>query len=436
MDKEEKIINILCYLFILHPLFWLIGIDQLVWLTFPIFLFLYAILNGIKLRFPFILVLFLIVHILSGFSIPFESHAWFYLPLYFYKLLAILCALITFLFIYNLGNNILLFEKIMKFVIFSIAISVLTSLLITFVFKKIFIFLAPLKYILPKFLLSRGIIQEMLTKSLCEYGIFFDKKICRISGFFYYPNTLADAILVGVAFVLYFMNYRRIYIFIFLLFICGLIFTTSRAGITSFLIAFWIYIIFRIFKNFYISLLFIFFSLLIFYLCFLTSLSFNSYISNKFKIVKEKVLGARTIKGRENIYEKTWRYIKKRPLLGWGTNRRFYEFETLNIKIRHPYLGSHSGYLSILFRTGIIGLSVFVLFLIKLGMIISKKLLYEQNEKVYRLSCALLFGYIALSLHLLFLDNMHDFVLLNLNWTLWGLIAALENIEVKCNYIK
>ncbi len=427
--KGDKIIKIVCYLFLLHPLFWLLGIDQIVWVTIPLMLFIYSFLNHIKLHFPFILTIFLIVHILSGFSIPFEVHPWFYLPLYFYKLLAITCAILTFLFVYNLVNNILLIEKIMKFIIFSVTISVLISLLVTFVFKKTFVFLAPLKYILPTFLLNRGIIQEMLTKSLCNYGIFFGKKICRISGFFYYPNTLADAILVGLAFVFYFMSHKRVYMFVFFLFVCSLTFTTSRAGITSFLVAFLIYLIVVFFRNFYFSLSFTFLSVLIFFLSFFASFSFNSYVSNKFEIVKEKLLSARTIEGRENIYEKTWRYIKKKPLLGWGTNRRFYEFKTLNIKIKHPYLGTHSGYLSILFRTGIIGLFIFILFLIKLGIIISKKLIYEQNEKVYRLSCALLFGYIAICLHLLFLDNMHDFVLLNLNWTLWGLIAALENIK-------
>ncbi len=427
MEERNEIIKIICYLFLLHPVFWLLGIDQLVWLTVPIFLAIYTSLNNIKLKIPFILILFLIVNLLSGFAIPFEIHPWFYLPLYFYKLLAITSAIMTFTLICNLANEITLIECIMKFIVYSIFINTIVSMFFTIFLKKIITFKALLYYILPNFLLKRGIIQEMLNKSLCVYGEFLGKKICRLSGFFYYANTLADAIIMAGSFSVYFLKNRRFYILIFLFLVSGLILTTSRAGIASFLIGFLVYMSFMTFRNFYVSLSFIFSVILMFCFSFFAFPSFNSYVINKFESIKREVLEARTIKGRENIYEKTWRYIKKRPFLGWGTNRRFYEFETLNIK--HPYLGSHSGYLSILFRTGLIGFSIFILFLLKLGLILFKKLLYEKDEKIYYLSCALFFGYLSVALHLLFLDNMHDLVLLNLNWTLWGLIAALENIK-------
>jgi len=431
IDKRKKIIKIICYLFLLHPVFWLLGIDQIVWLTFPIILGIYAYFNNIKLKVPFILILFLIVNLLSGLAIPFEVHPWFYLPLFFYKLLAITSAIITFTLIYNLVNEISLMEKIMKFIIYNVFISVVVSMFFTTFLKKVIAFEAPLHYLLPGFLLKRGIVQGMLNKSLCVYGWFLGEKVCRLSGFFRYANTLADAIIVAAPFSIYFLKNKKSYVLIFLILVSGLILTTSRAGIASFLIGLLVYTTFVTFRNFYFSVSVILFVFLMFCFAFFAFPSFNSYVIHKFKKIKEEVLEARTIKGRESIYEKTWRYIEKRPFLGWGTNRRFYEFETLNIKIPHPYLGSHSGYLSILFRNGIIGLFIFILFLSKLGIIIVKKLLYEKDDRIYYLTCALLFGYLGLALHLLFLDNMHDFILLNLNWTLWGLIAALENIKTE-----
>ena len=62
--------------------------------------------------------------------------------------------------------------------------------------------------------------------------------------------------------------------------------------------------------------------------------------------------GSKTLSQRATIYQESINGITERPLLGWGTERDIPDF-------RHP-AGSHSTYLGILYKHGSLGLAVFI----------------------------------------------------------------------------
>jgi O-antigen ligase len=129
--------------------------------------------------------------------------------------------------------------------------------------------------------------------------------------------------------------------------------------------------------------------------------------------------------GRSMIYAKTFEYIKKRPLLGWGTYRQFPG------KPNWPYLGSHSSYFSILFRTGVLGLLIFFMFIFYVVSILFKCRRMESNLSNFKLSNFLL-GTMAMQIaHMGVLDVNDDVLVLDLVWIIWGLAPCLANILSK-----
>jgi len=421
---ERKFVIRIGLLFLLHPVFWILGLDQFIWLAILPLVYLHDLLHG-KInagwsRLPWF---FLIVMLISSIAIALEPEPYFYLPLFAYKFLSTLSAVILFTLITTRVRSFEDIELLAMFLAIGVSISAVLGLTARLIgFDKQFTLLS--YYILPGSLKSRGFFLDIFNRSLAGRTIIWGTEILRPFGLFKYANTLAGALVLTIPIQAYFATRKKrlFWVPILLISLLTLVLTTSRGGICAFCCGLLAAICIQ-FRRSPIAWIAGLIGIGVVALVFLGGFGTRDTIS-VFSRGLDQVGQVRTTVGREKIYDVSIAQIKERPLLGWGTNRKF---PHQRFRVRYPYAGTHSNYLSLMYKQGLVGLGLMLFFWGKLfvsGLRLSTPLV-DRGCRI--MGFALIFSLVGNLAHMAILDTMDDNYLFSLSWAVWALIPCAQN---------
>ncbi|MFC2171023.1 O-antigen ligase family protein [Acidobacteriota bacterium] len=348
-------------LYLLLPIWWAIGIEQIIW---PVGLVLIGLRVFSNLNFKIKLVpttkwlfWFIIVHLLSGLFIV-ESFRW----LTFARNLS--TYVLAFLLVLILTNRIKSHGEIdylLRRLIFVMTIASLVGLLGIFgIWRPNFQSL--LGSFLPDWIVKTTYGGAIAFKETGQEDWFAGLgKYYRVNSFFNFATMYASALAISVPIALYHINRSRglrakfFWFFSLIVMVSNLLFTTGRVAIISLGLGA-TYFLFRYSESkknvraltAVVAFLAVFASLVM-------SLREGNippsfYEENINRVVFSR--GQGSFVSRERVYRQTLKGVMERPVLGWGTERDF-------PKSRFP-AGSHSYYLGILYKQGFIGLLIFM----------------------------------------------------------------------------
>lgn len=328
--------------FIVYPLpaWWLLGLEQLLIFTFGLFALL-VFLNDRKQflkKHESIFVLFLLS--------TFVSALFVYHPSRLLEIGRSTIAFITLIFgsIY-IGTVIKTKGKkpILKIVFIIFIWSILTAL-ISFFLRDLTL-IAPVEVIIPSGLKDYSLVRDLYYKRLGDSYFSIFGPFWRPRGIYSYSTALAITLVVLIPmmhqFKLYVKSQKWINISI-LLGILVVFFTTTRIALIALFVVYFFYGIF-IYKRFRKYLLF-FTPLVLLAIIMLLDL-------RQLFIGFMEIRGAGSVSFRVSLYTITFEYFLERPFFGWGAQIPHEQF--------YAALGSHSGYLNILFCYGVIGFLLF-----------------------------------------------------------------------------
>ncbi len=339
----------------LFPLYWFIGIDQFVWPVLLLWVVIkIIILKKNKLSFPNLLlmfVLFIVFQIISSISALFseELYTWFA----FFRNLATFITGVFVLFI--VVNAVQEWEQVKRLIMTATSVFGLTALvgMLAIVGLLRFNFYSPASSIFPSWLMESSVGGRFSLRSLGISATLFSFKYYRLTTFFSFPTLYATTLLplIPLAFYTFKISkkrFQKILMVIAIIFMgINLLFTTSRAATAS-LIAGFVYMQVvvkkrRKFLRWSVVVSAVLVGLIIVVL--------NSALVDAFK----DLIAFRSTNTRFSLYLTTLNYWLELPIFGWATARRMEE-----TGIYLP-LGSHSYYLAILFRFGLLGSITFIL---------------------------------------------------------------------------
>lgn len=127
----------------------------------------------------------------------------------------------------------------------------------------------------------------------------------------------------------------------------------------------------------------------------------------------------RSLSTRSNIAYYSIISWLERPAFGWGTPR---DMSIYGFSPNYPRLGSHSQFLSVLYRHGIVGLFVFLALLAALWRRFGK---VPEGDWRARFRPYLYWAFTANVVHAVLIQLDIDFLFMFLVWQLWALIDAL-----------
>lgn len=443
--KFPDIVTYIGLIFLLLPLWWVLGIEQFILPVMVFILLLLKILymsftNQTEIKSPTIikvLIGFLFIYGISGFFIV-ESYRYL---LFFYQYINYISVSLLFFFIINQVS-----QKKDLIKISWIFFSVLTLSSIVGFFGIIGCFTpkfpALVKDLLPEFIRESDFLFSSLNKSIVkEDAQIWHFNYNRVSSFFMYASNYAQ-VLVAVIPITFFLFYyvktrgsklffKNILIFSIVLMICNLIFTAARTAIIGFLIGgfWWIFFWKKLHlksKNYF--MVFIIVILLLVFILIIILPYFNV-------IIYDARVGS--FRDRWIVYEKTFESLKDRIFLGWGVSRAFKDvYPEMGLVQRFPPLGSHGTYLGVLYKQGMIGLSVFFLFLWSIGRHIRQSYKAKNIEpELFNFIGFASWGFIATTIQGIFNMLDLDSFSFHITWLNWSLIIAASYM-VKQNILK
>lgn len=220
-------------------------------------------------------------------------------------------------------------------------------------------FLSAIGYILPDFIRNTDYGGAIAWRSTGVTSWFLNRTYFRVSSFFLYGTMFATALAIVLPLCTFKLTQSRTVInkfyfgFSILLLTINLIFTTGRIAMLSLLIGAIYYLAIesriRTLAKITIILGIILISTVLFITPQLASGTYETFIFAR---------GSGSYDSRSYVYLETIKGIFERPLLGWGTER--------NIPNSSYPAGSHSYYLGILYRHGVIGFVLFIGFLVSI----------------------------------------------------------------------
>jgi O-antigen ligase len=419
---QNFVVKVIGRIFYLHPIWWLIGCDQLIFPLTCTILLLFGYYHGyLKIRDNITLLLMLsaVFQIVPLINLYFEPHFNFYGKLFFYKTWLSFSGLFSCYLLINCIRNKSQIEYLFKAFIFCVFSSMIASIIGYFLYKGGWSnFQSLFGYVSPEFVKSYDIFKPYLVKEIISSSIFFSTEIIRTKGLYQYANLFSFALeqMMFISILLAVIKRKKRYwIFIFLCLVF-VFFTTSRAGIVSLILG--LGMIFPLYLVINRSIHFIFPSIL---LIGIIIISITSYYFDTFSSKIEMVSYARgqSFSTRQIIYQETIKLIGEHPFIGWGTPRKISE--------NMAYAGSHSFYLSLLLKNGVIGLSIFLLFIsFVLRKVFSIKYLSHPKHKNSLIKAVLAACVIQQLVHMLLLDINDDVFVLNQTFCIWGIIASFR----------
>jgi len=339
-------------LFGLIPIWWLIGVEQIIW---P-FVFLGVALKIVYIRKGKILIVgliqvffvFLILQLVSALSIT-DQYTW----LVFLRNFAVFITVFMLLFI--LINSISGWEQIkwlLKVILITMGFSAFIGFLgVIGIWRPHFY--SPLRSIFPEWIFQSNAGTRMVLRSIGIPAYFLSIHYFRLNDFFSFPTLYATALITIIPLAIYWARiYRKdtsriIWLGIIGLLLINLLFTTGRTAVISLLAGFILFQLFIIRKN-RVFRWFVVLTLMAIALIFLSQKEIITSISN--------FLSARSTAERLDVYSFSLQWWAQHPIFGWGTARTISSIEGLQLP-----LGSHSYYIAILFRFGLVGFSFFAL---------------------------------------------------------------------------
>lgn len=284
------------------------------------------------------------------------------------------------------------------------AASVLTILLIGANIR--FQFMSPMGLIAPDFITQSDFGRGVFNKSLIrmEDAWFFQSFVPRARSLFLYPNVLALVLEVCIPLAMFLTFYspprRRILYAVLCLAMAGsFILTLSRAGAVCFSLAMIIGVALIIMRK-------VGFALKVYWFLFIFLVVGSGVMLvalNEVSDAADAMLSARgtgSTESRMSVYRESFSMTLKNPL-GYGTYRDFSDADV-------P-LGSHSQFISMLFKYGFLGFFIWVLFL---GYLIASALTRLEKNKHYRAGyyfhLAIFVGVISTVLHQMFVEITLD----------------------------
>lgn len=356
-------ISDLIWSLILIPFWWILGIEQFVWslllgwTSFKIIAKQRGRIRGNRTL--GLLLLFVAVHLLSGFFIV-ES----YRIITFLRNINMYVSIFLLNFIvYNCVESWRQIEKLLRALLLVMALAVLVGLFgIIDLWRPSFT--SGIGFVLPEFIKSTAYGSKIAFRTTGELSWFIILgPYFRVTSLFMYATLYATAIAVTIPIFIFTISFTRKYsyrvVLVCVLFglILNLIFTTGRVASVSLLVGafyFWLLGADK-FKDrrrqimFGMLMILVATGLLLMVLVgSIPSIRIDELI-NSFLYAR----GSGSFESRIEVYISTFLEYLKRPILGWGTERDIPGF---------PYpMGSHSYYLGILFKQGVFGLIILLL---------------------------------------------------------------------------
>lgn len=336
----------------LVPIWWVVGLEQIIW---PFALFFIAVkvilIKQGKVRINNVMVLFfvfLVSQVFSFFAID-ET----YRILVFLRNFAIFLSALLLLFIVT--NSIIHWKEVknlLRIVLLSLAFSAFLGLLgILNIWRPDFV--SPLASVFPDWITNNQHGEKLVVREIGQIATFLSFSYFRLHGIFYYPTSYGTILstFIPVSIFLIFQSRRLIgkilYCTLSLLLLVNLIYTTGRGAMLSLIIGFVLFQLFSLRRHKtvrWIMILTFFFLVII--IVFLNENVLNAVYS---------FFSVRSTNSRINEYLLSLQWWLQRPFFGWGVALSS-EVEGIS---RLP-LGSHSYYIAILFRFGLIGLIGFI----------------------------------------------------------------------------
>ncbi|MFW9835854.1 MAG: O-antigen ligase family protein, partial [Candidatus Thorarchaeota archaeon] len=286
-------------------------------------------------------------------------------------------------------------------------------------------FTTPITKLLPESLRNSEFLKEALYPSISGYyQEFFGLTVKRLSSIFLYPNYLAAAIIIlfPYQFLLYVHSKGLKKIFVVLtgtLLLLCMIFTYSRGALLGLFLGFVYFIYLQWMKKYGRERQKSGFSIIPIVslgIILILIISVNS-------ITQIKPLSLET---RSLIVKNTLQSWKDSPIFGWGTQRN------MRVAGEHAYLpplGSHSTYLSLLYRYGLSGtllfLGIFAILFFELNRTLRSPCSDSFWKDVSTVSGWAFFGNLVQAI---FTVMDYDVVILFLIWMNWGFILVARKM--------
>lgn len=411
-------------LFIL-PLLWLCGLEQvappilLAWATIKL------LLKGPKIRIPLVIVpfvLFLIWQIVPQVTLE-GNRDWVVSGR---NMVAYASALFILLILANDVNNL---KDVYGLIYAIIGLSIITTVIgLLFILQ-----LLPQQFealiigdLLPGFLKSSRFVQEsIIIREIGRANATFGPLVYpRVSSLFLSPNNAA----IGYTCLLYWQWHlitisrrirRRLFQLIFALSLIVFLFTASRVALLAFAFTFILLYLLRYQFKFRLPVIMlpIMLAVLVTVVILLVSISntFPQFINDLFLNVREGSIQSRFI-----LYESTLVLWAERPLTGWGVSKPV-------AGITLAPVGTHNEFLGTLFRSGLIGLTLYLLVLLfiwlQIGLRIRQSLI-ANNITVQLLSITIAAVFFSINLMYFAYSFYWDFSVILLTWITIGLIFS------------
>jgi O-antigen ligase len=292
-------------------------------------------------------------------------------------------------------------------------------------------FIAPISRFLPEGIKNSEYFSSILNPVFGDIIQVMGIRIKRISSLFPFPNIFAAVLIMVIPFQI--LMYKtstginKILLFLSLppLFI-NLIWTFSRGAILAIIVSLFFFVFhYSLIKKSLKRVMMLASLVVIVCLFVLFVISYRSTILNEVNPMSMQI--------RTFIFEKSIESWKESPLFGWGTQRNIEVVGGMpdSPQSTVPALGTHSHYLSLLYRYGLVGLLLFGLIYWFVFREIYKPLRIQEKDPFWQLLlmyCGWAFS--ANLIHALFIEMDFDVVLFFMIWLNWSLIFnARETLE-------
>lgn len=398
------------------PVLWALGLDQVIWPVIMLFIFTkFYIRNRMRLtNTTALMLIFLAVSLFSSFYIVEQ-----------YRIITFLRNYSAFMSIWLMTvivTNSVTDERQVRRLLWGMAliaffVSLVGMLAILNIYT--FSFEAPSKFIIPGSLKTYGLVQSVYMKSTSTLDYFAWQMITRPNAIFIGCTSYSVALVILIPVTYLLMGQTRglkrsfLFVVLVMLFI-NLGFNISRGAILSLALAAVIYKFRKgnLFNKVTYSALFIMLSVFI-----LAQPEVSQGIHNSVQSVLD-LRGPGSQESRQSIYKATIQGFLENPFFGYGTQR---DVESLG-----PYpIGSHSGYLGVLYKYGIFGFVLYIAILFSLfKCTIVPKQWYEASPFLYKCVNILGIAFTANAIHQLFEEPDLDMAAFHIIWLSFALLAV------------
>lgn len=376
-ESEDKVsIRVSSLLWIvawLSPLWWVLGWLQFIWLPLLLLILLLHIAQRGKIHLPaeaVTLSMFLLTQLVSVISIQdnyryitFAKTLWGYFT-----------TLLLIIYIASHPKPERVLAATLKSLLGIITVSVLISIIAQLEWwlnGSILSFNTWTSAMLPDWVRSTSLGRAVFEPSVGRVDWFMGASYLRHSAMSLFATTYSMALVASLPVLIWIVRtqvpglrgiWRRVAGFTCFASLGALVMTTGRMSILGLLLgAAWFGLIYR--PRIRIAISLVLFAVIIY------SVMFGHTYVNDVLFAR----GEGSVVTRHLIYTKTWQYFSYKPIIGWGS-----EVDISNVG--YP-LGSHSQYLSILFRFGLVGMGLWSLWILTIWIRAQKIL--QKDARAY-----------------------------------------------------